>query len=192
MRSALGLRTQGGANCAPLGCGTALSLTATGAFTTLYSFCSLSGCTDGEYPSGVPIQATDGNIYGTTTGGGSMGTSSTPCSILGCGTIFKLTPGGALATIHTFTGSGGSSPFGLVQDTNGDIYGAEGNGGAHGWEGGYNFGYGTVFSLSLGLGPFVEGRPASGKTGTTVEILGTVLTGATGVTFDDVEAAFTV
>ncbi len=51
---------------------------------------------------------------------------------------------------------------------------------------------GTVFSLSVGLGPFVEGRPAFGEVGTAVEFLGTDLTGATGVSFNGTAATFTV
>ena len=44
--------------------------------------------------------------------------------------------------------------------------------------------YGTVFSLSVGLGPFVETQTTSGKVGKAVKILGTNLTGATSVTFN--------
>jgi uncharacterized repeat protein (TIGR03803 family) len=53
-------------------------------------------------------------------------------------------------------------------------------------------GCGTVFSFSVGLGPFVEAKPTSGKVGTKVEILGMGLTGATSVTFDGSPATFTV
>jgi len=52
--------------------------------TTLYSFCSLAGCPDGEFPAGL-VQGTDGKFYGTTLNGG---TSSTCTS--GCGTVFAL------------------------------------------------------------------------------------------------------
>ena len=53
-------------------------------------------------------------------------------------------------------------------------------------------GCGTVFSLSVGLGPFVETLPASGKVGTKVTILGNNLTGTTSVTFNGTAATFTV
>jgi uncharacterized repeat protein (TIGR03803 family) len=62
-------------------------------------------------------------------------------------------------------------PGALVQDTNGNFYGTTYEGGANN--------DGTVFRLSVGLGPFVETRPTSGEVGKAVEILGTDLTGAT-------------
>jgi len=51
---------------------------------------------------------------------------------------------------------------------------------------------GTVFSLSVGLGPFVKTLPTSGKVAAGVMILGTDLTGATSVTFNGTAAAFSV
>jgi hypothetical protein len=57
---------------------------------------------------------------------------------------------------------------------------------------GSGVGGGTVFSLSTGLGPFVETQATSGKVGAPVQILGTDLSGATKVTFDGTEAVFTV
>lgn len=44
-------------------------------------------------------------------------------------------------------------------------------------------GCGTIFSLSVGLGPFVETQTTSGKVGAAVKILGSDLTGATSVSF---------
>ena len=52
--------------------------------------------------------------------------------------------------------------------------------------------YGTIFSVSVGLKPFVETQPTSGTVGAAVNILGTNLTDATGVTFNGTPAVFTV
>jgi hypothetical protein len=51
---------------------------------------------------------------------------------------------------------------------------------------------GTVFSLSMGLGPFVKTQTPSGAVGSTVKILGNDLTGATSATFSGIPAVFTV
>jgi uncharacterized protein (TIGR03437 family) len=60
-------------------------------------------------------------------------------------------------------------------------------------QGGYAaYGYGTIFSLSVGLGPFVETQTTAGKVGAAVRILGTDLTGATSVSFHGTAAGFTV
>ena len=126
---------------------------------------------DGYYPDAPLVQAANGNFYGTTLLGGGSG----PCEFASCGTIFSLTSGGALTTLHSFDDTDGSEPSGgLVQATNGTFYGVTAFGGASG--------DGTIFSLALGLGPFVETLPASGKVGAAVMILGTDLTGATSVT----------
>jgi len=71
-----------------------------------------------------------------------------------------------------------------MQATNGDLYGTTFTGGASN--------NGTVFSLSLGLAPFVKTLPTAGAAGAAVQILGTDLTGATSVTFNGTAAAFTV
>jgi hypothetical protein len=80
---------------------------------------------------------------------------------------------------------GGEPGAGLVQATNGSFYGTT-------YVGGTTFVDGTVFSLSVGLGLFVETLPTSGKVGAAVKILGTDLTSATSVTFNGTAAAFTV
>ena len=59
-------------------------------FTNLYSFCSQTNCADGDGVSAPLVQGTDGNLYGETVFGGSIGTSY--CGSAGCGTIFKITP----------------------------------------------------------------------------------------------------
>ena len=83
----------------------------------------------------------------------------------------------------------GEQPYaGLVQDTNGRFYGTTSEGGANCPPSGC----GTIFSLSVGLGPFVETKPTSGKVRTRVFILGNDLTGASSVTFNGTPATFTV
>jgi uncharacterized repeat protein (TIGR03803 family) len=123
--------------------GTIFKITPTGTLTTLYSFCSQSGCPDGANPLGL-IQATDGDLYGTTSNYGDHGH----------GTVFKITTNGKLTTLHSFCSqtmcTDGARPgAGLLQATDGKFYGPTYGGGTAG-------GAGTVYSLSVGLGPFVE------------------------------------
>ena len=170
-------------NC-DTGCGTIFKITPRGTLTTLYSFCSQTNCTDGYLPTGVLVQGTDGNIYGTTTAGG----ASTGSCGDGCGTVFQITPGGTLATLYSFCSltkcADGSQAGALMQDTNGVFYGTSVVGGAKN--------DGTVFSLSVGLGPFVALQTTSGPVGAAVAILGNDLTGSTRVSFNGAPAMFTV
>jgi len=161
--------------------GTAFKITLGGALTTLYNFCSKTDCADGASPASALILGTDGNFYGTTEFGGIYNF----CEFR-CGTIFKITPDG-LTTLYSFNGTDGEGPLSeaLAQDTNGTLYGTT-------YFGGANVFYGTVFSLGVGLGPFVETNPAAGKVGATIGILGTNLTGATSVTFNGTQTAFRV
>ena len=100
-----GTTSEGGASSD----GTVFTITPSGTLTTIYNFCSLSNCTDGSGPEGGLVQATDGYFYGTTAGGGASGQY---------GTVFKITPGGTLTTLHSFDLTDGSTPVAaLVQDT---------------------------------------------------------------------------
>jgi uncharacterized repeat protein (TIGR03803 family) len=199
--------------------------------TVLYSFCSKKNCTDGAVPeaglvqasngefygvtpvrgsasddgtifkissagvlktlyyppvAGSPIfgglmQATDGNLYGTISGGGTNNE----------GTLFKMTLSGVVTTVYNFCSLGqpdcadGAVPWATpFQGTDGNFYGTTQYGGASG--------EGTVYSLSTGLVPFVKLYPTSGADGASVTILGTNLSGATKVTFDGKKATFTI
>jgi hypothetical protein len=71
---------------------------------------------------------------------------------------------------------------GLVEDTNGKLYGTAPEGRAS--DACSANGRGTVFSLSLVLGPFVETQPNSAPVGKPINILGSSLEGATSVTFN--------
>jgi uncharacterized repeat protein (TIGR03803 family) len=177
----------GGANSG----GTIFRMTLGGKLKTLYSFCALdSSCPDGSYPTSL-VQATDGNFYGTTIFGGAYG----------YGTIFQFNiTNGQLTTLHNFCTqagcSDGANPIGgLVQDTNGTFYGTASAGGnssapcSDSPNGITTPGCGTVYSLSMGFGPFVATLPTSGKVGATIKILGTSLKGASTVTFNGVPAS---
>jgi uncharacterized repeat protein (TIGR03803 family) len=118
--------TLGGGNGGANGSGTIFKITQEGNFSTVYRFCAGgSGCTDGSNPEAGLIQAADGNLYGTTVGGGS-GTNA--CA---CGTVFKITLAGTLTTLHSFElGEGGIHPFaGVIQGTDGNFYGTTSEGG---------------------------------------------------------------
>jgi len=92
-------------------------------FTTLHSF---DGA-DGGLPSTALVQANNGDFYGTTSSGGAHGS----------GTVFKITPSGALTTLHSFCArtehgscTDGEDPNGpLVQAGNGNLYGTTSLGG---------------------------------------------------------------
>jgi uncharacterized repeat protein (TIGR03803 family) len=52
------------------GASTIFRITLAGDFTTLYAFCSVPGCPDGEYSAAALVQGADGNFYGVISTGG--------------------------------------------------------------------------------------------------------------------------
>jgi uncharacterized repeat protein (TIGR03803 family) len=102
--------------------GTVYRITPGGVFTILHNFTNTG--TDGAEPNAPPIQAADGNFYGTTEIGGASHD----------GTIYKLTPAGKFTTIHSFVfpGEGGSPSSQLIQASNGVLYGTTLEGSASG------------------------------------------------------------
>lgn len=203
--------------CAPYGCVFRMSLA--GAFKTIYTF----DYTHGTEPYSPVTQAADGNLYGTTPGGGKDG----------IGVVFKMTRKGAMKLLHEFTGaSDGSTPnAGLVAASDGNLYGAatEGGTGSYGtlfeWTTTrtfntlYNFDYthggnpyaspmqhtngtiyglaayggaygsGVLYSLSNGLPQFVALVNNSGTPGQKVQILGQGFKTASSVTIGSAPAA---
>ena len=134
------------------GNGTIFQITTNGVLTTLHSFTG----GEGAYPSGELIQGSDGNFYGTTTAGGN---DIFPGS---AGTIFQITPGGTLTTLHSFSGPDGDQPQGaLVQGKDGYLYGTTSYGGP-GFDGSYMSGYGTIFRIMVPP-TFLSITPTNGR-----------------------------
>jgi uncharacterized repeat protein (TIGR03803 family) len=147
----------GSGNCegvlANRGCGTVFELTppaAPGAAwteTVIYNFTAANG--DGAFPVTGVVLGKNGVLYGTTGYGGV--TSGSPCSLIGvvvgCGTVYELTPptspGGPWTEtiLHSFTGQNGDGaiPGPLTVGPDGVLYGPTSGGGSAG--------HGTIFAL---------------------------------------------
>jgi uncharacterized repeat protein (TIGR03803 family) len=98
-------------------------ITPAGVYTVLHEF---NGVSDGSVPIGPPIQASDGNFYGSTEGQS---------------TIYEYMPSGSFSTIYQFTGTTGLNPFdSLTEGNDGNLYGTAHAGGASGC--------GTIFKIS--------------------------------------------
>ena len=111
--------------------GTVFKIDSKGNFTRLHSFGA--GIPDGVVPQGALVRDSAGNLYGTTTYGGSSSNS---------GTIFKLAPNGREKVIHSFKASDGTGPQGaLLLTPNGVLFGLTTAGG--------NSDAGVVFKLKL-------------------------------------------
>jgi uncharacterized repeat protein (TIGR03803 family) len=102
--------------------GTVFGMTSSGVTLVLHSFNSFLG--EGAVPTAGLVQGTDGNFYGTTASGGAHFQ----------GTVFQITPAGALTVLHSFSGyptEGAVPSAALVRGNDGNFYGTTGSGGAH-------------------------------------------------------------
>jgi len=128
--------------------GTVFKMTSDGTLDSLFSF----NGTNGSHPLASLLLANDGNFYGTTAFGGSNANN---------GTVFRITPSGTFTLLYFFKGSDGSSPMGgLVQGTDGSLYGTTSTGGASGATNG------TVFKITLGgLFTSLLTFPSNGRSG---------------------------
>ncbi len=129
--------------------GMVFKVTGKGTFTILHAF----DLTDGGNPYPGLVLGKDGNLYGTTSNGGSVG----------YGDVIKITPGGTLTVLHSFTpASDGGSPYGgLVQATDGNFYGVGYLGGATN--------HGTIFRITPG-GTFAARYSFDGTKGGSPEV----------------------
>ncbi len=128
--------------CSAPGCGTVFKVSKTGKETVLYNFCPAADCTDGILPLASLIQDAAGNLYGTTSAGGSLGSGCYNGYSYGCGVLFKLDRAGYETVLYSFAGGtfDGCYPLaGLLLDKAGNLYGTTSECGASG--------LGTVFRL---------------------------------------------
>jgi uncharacterized repeat protein (TIGR03803 family) len=127
-----GTTTAGGAS----GDGSVFEMTASGKVTLLHSF---TGSSDGSMPIGALVQASDGNLYGTCYSGGANGT----------GTVFRITTKGVLTKIYDYAAQGAPGNIGyfpragLIQGSDGNLYGTA-------WQGGAFTTTGTIYQFTLG------------------------------------------
>jgi uncharacterized repeat protein (TIGR03803 family) len=96
--------------------------------TTLISFCAKPNCTDGVGPLAGLIADADGNLFGTTYGGGAYGWG-TVFEIVKTATGYASTP----TILVSFNLTNGAQPFaGLIADADGNLFGTTQEGGAFG------------------------------------------------------------
>ncbi|HPY61826.1 MAG TPA: hypothetical protein PLJ22_01635 [Kiritimatiellia bacterium] len=110
-------------------CGAIFKSSTNGGYATVWNF---TGGPDGSFPQAALLLASDTNLYGTTSAGGTGG----------AGVIFRITSAGVLTVLHSFSGgTGGSSPCGgLIQGADKALYGITTYGG--------NNSCGTVFKIT--------------------------------------------
>ena len=138
--SLFGTTQSGGA-----GFGTVFRLNTNGGFTQLCAFGSATN--DPQSPQSPLIQGADGALYGTSHAGGTSAVGGAS----GFGTVFKInTNGTGMTVLHNFMPSGGDgqNPYlaGLVQGSNGVLYGITQEGGS--FANGGSSGFGTVFKIN--------------------------------------------
>ena len=113
-----GTTSSGGIGQGYAGYGVVFKLSTAGQETVLYSF---TGGADGGNPGAGVIHDSAGNLYGTTTSGGTAGQ----------GVVFKLSTGGQETVLYSFTGGadGGYPSAGVIRDSAGNLYGTASYGG---------------------------------------------------------------
>jgi uncharacterized repeat protein (TIGR03803 family) len=169
------------------GCGNGsfYRISKSGVFTNLHTF---SAGPEGSDPASCAVQATDGNLYGTTYSGG----------VYGFGTIFQAMLSGQVTPVYSFTGADDQqttsqySPN-LIQGSDGKLYGS--TTGPYANSPGTFVGA-TIFNVDLGLPKprpaITKLSPEIGLSGDTVIVMGKNLLGTTAVSFGSVPANFAV
>lgn len=140
---------RGGQRCSQISddCGTIFRIAPNGDFAIVHAFTPTDG--DGWLPIGL-VEGPDGNFYGTTEAGGNV-----KCSpffpVVGCGTVFRMTPAGAVTILHAFgpAGTDGVLPIGPpTLGLDGAFYGTTRFGGGIGGCPSESTGCGTVYRIT--------------------------------------------
>ena len=108
-------------------------------------------------PASPILELPDGSLLGTSSTGGDLGK----------GLVFRLTPGGDLTVVHSFTGNpdDGESPIGsLVRTPDGDVYGTTTSGGTNDWGTVFRISPDGVYATATGLFPWGGVGPSGGLT----------------------------
>jgi uncharacterized repeat protein (TIGR03803 family) len=172
-----GTTHDGGANNS----GEVFKLTLAGSFTTLHSFDVYTGSfklnNDGGGPVAGLLAASDGNLYGANSLGGTLGN----------GTLFRITTGGSFTKLYDFGTEFESGPqplATLVRHTNGTYYGVA--------DGSSSSGSGDFYSLTptTKIPILIVEGPVWLKPGQPVEILGNNLNEVSTITFAGIQAQF--
>ena len=104
------------------GYGVVYKLDTAGQESVLYSF---TGAADGGRPVAGVVRDPNGNLYGTTSGGGSSN-----CPNFGCGVVYRLNSTGQQTVLYSFSGLDGGVPYaGVILDSAGSLYGTTADGG---------------------------------------------------------------
>jgi len=142
------------------GCGSIFTISGSSTVAALHTF---SG-SEGAFPASAPIQLSDGNLYGVTSGGGNLTCSSYASP--GCGTVYQMTSSGSVKTLHSFNLQDGAHPYpSLILASDGDLYSVTIFGGSTTCSGGAQWrGCGTIFKIDT-TGNFTSLHSFSGPDG---------------------------
>jgi uncharacterized repeat protein (TIGR03803 family) len=141
-------------------CGSIFSISSSNVGSALHQFTG----SDGAYPAAGLLPQADGNFYGTAGGGGTVSCAS--YATFGCGTVFQMTPLGAIKILHRFGKQDGAYPEAvLIVGADGTMYGATLFGGSTTCSGGAQWqGCGTFFKIDT-AGNFISLHSFSGPDG---------------------------